>query len=187
MFILIQMDAPVCTLNRLSSVAQCTRRPIQAGSVCRLVLSAIKAKTWQQQQHQQTKHTQKKRNDKTTSDTPMLWLLQLLYCCYPRYFVFSITIVALFLSLFRFTSYIFIQEIPIVVAANKLDLASTHREVQIEDVSEWVFCELPKLRSVELANECSKWCWNASLFTPLQNFNSFYRFVTLFVLFHTCS
>uniref|UniRef100_A0A1B0GNW7 Uncharacterized protein n=1 Tax=Phlebotomus papatasi TaxID=29031 RepID=A0A1B0GNW7_PHLPP len=37
------------------------------------------------------------------------------------------------------------QEIPIVIAGNKLDLASTHREVKIEDVSEWVFCELPKL------------------------------------------
>lgn len=43
----------------------------------------------------------------------------------------------------------FVQEIPIVVAGNKLDLASTHREVQIGDVSEWVFCELPKLRSVQ--------------------------------------
>lgn len=38
------------------------------------------------------------------------------------------------------------QEIPIVVAGNKLDLTSTHREVRIEDVSEWVYCELPKLR-----------------------------------------
>jgi GTPase SAR1 family protein len=38
------------------------------------------------------------------------------------------------------------QEIPFVVAGNKLDLASTHREVTIEDVSEWVYCELPKLR-----------------------------------------
>ncbi|XP_055310001.1 GTP-binding protein Di-Ras2 [Sitodiplosis mosellana] len=45
------------------------------------------------------------------------------------------------------------QEIPIVVAGNKLDLASTHREVQIEDVSEWVFCELPKLRVKVI--ECS--------------------------------
>lgn len=40
------------------------------------------------------------------------------------------------------------QEIPIVVAGNKLDLTSTHREVRIEDVSEWVYCELPKLRFV---------------------------------------
>lgn len=38
------------------------------------------------------------------------------------------------------------QDIPIVIAGNKLDLASTHREVTIEDVSEWVYCELPKLR-----------------------------------------
>lgn len=38
------------------------------------------------------------------------------------------------------------QDIPIVVAGNKLDLTSTHREVRIEDVSEWVYCELPKLR-----------------------------------------
>lgn len=37
------------------------------------------------------------------------------------------------------------QEIPIVVAGNKLDLASS-REVTIEDASEWVYCELPKLR-----------------------------------------
>uniref|UniRef100_A0A1B0GK76 Uncharacterized protein n=1 Tax=Lutzomyia longipalpis TaxID=7200 RepID=A0A1B0GK76_LUTLO len=44
-------------------------------------------------------------------------------------------------------------EIPIVIAGNKLDLASTHREVKIEDVSEWVFCELPKLRAKVL--ECS--------------------------------
>ncbi|XP_046993598.1 GTP-binding protein Di-Ras1 [Schistocerca americana] len=45
------------------------------------------------------------------------------------------------------------QEIPIVVAGNKLDLAATHREVAIEDVSEWLFCELPKLRAKVL--ECS--------------------------------
>lgn len=38
------------------------------------------------------------------------------------------------------------HEIPIVIVGNKLDLTSTHREVNIEDVSEWVFCELPKLR-----------------------------------------
>ncbi|CAG9837656.1 unnamed protein product [Diabrotica balteata] len=38
------------------------------------------------------------------------------------------------------------QEIPIVIAGNKLDLTSTHREIPIEDVSEWVYCELPKLR-----------------------------------------
>lgn len=39
-----------------------------------------------------------------------------------------------------------VQDIPIVIAGNKLDLSSTHREVRIEDVSEWVFCTLPKLR-----------------------------------------
>lgn len=33
-----------------------------------------------------------------------------------------------------------------LIVGAKLDLASTHREVRIEDVSEWVFCELPKLR-----------------------------------------
>jgi GTPase SAR1 family protein len=38
------------------------------------------------------------------------------------------------------------QDIPFVVAGNKLDLASTRREVKIEDVSEWAYCELPKLR-----------------------------------------
>jgi len=41
---------------------------------------------------------------------------------------------------------LYYQDIPIVIAGNKLDLASTHREVRIEDVSEWVYCELPKLR-----------------------------------------
>lgn len=40
----------------------------------------------------------------------------------------------------------FFQEIPIVIAGNKLDLASKHREVEIGDVSEWVYCELPRLR-----------------------------------------
>ncbi|XP_022917546.1 GTP-binding protein Di-Ras2 [Onthophagus taurus] len=45
------------------------------------------------------------------------------------------------------------QEIPIVIAGNKLDLTSTHREVRIEDVSEWVYCELPKLRVKVI--ECS--------------------------------
>lgn len=55
-----------------------------------------------------------------------------------------------YVNIFSGIIYVFIysitQDIPIVVAGNKLDLASTHREVQIEDVSEWVFCELPKLR-----------------------------------------
>ncbi|XP_043465685.1 GTP-binding protein Di-Ras2 [Leptopilina heterotoma] len=45
------------------------------------------------------------------------------------------------------------QEVPIVVAGNKLDLATTRREVAIEDVSEWLFCELPKLRAKVI--ECS--------------------------------
>ncbi|KAG8034843.1 hypothetical protein G9C98_007919 [Cotesia typhae] len=45
------------------------------------------------------------------------------------------------------------QEVPIVVAGNKLDLASVRREVPIEDVSEWLFCELPKLRAKVM--ECS--------------------------------
>lgn len=35
-----------------------------------------------------------------------------------------------------------------MIAGNKLDLASSHREVQIEDVSDWVYCELPKLRYI---------------------------------------
>jgi len=47
----------------------------------------------------------------------------------------------------------FRQEVPIVVAGNKLDLAPSRREVPIEDVSEWVFCELPKLRAKVM--ECS--------------------------------
>ncbi|KAF7386995.1 GTP-binding protein Di-Ras2 [Vespula maculifrons] len=45
------------------------------------------------------------------------------------------------------------QEVPIVVAGNKHDLAATRREVPIEDVSEWLFCELPKLRAKVM--ECS--------------------------------
>ncbi|XP_063994002.1 GTP-binding protein Di-Ras2 [Diachasmimorpha longicaudata] len=45
------------------------------------------------------------------------------------------------------------QEVPIVVAGNKLDLASARREVPIEDASEWLFCELPKLRAKIM--ECS--------------------------------
>ncbi|XP_030746810.1 GTP-binding protein Di-Ras2 [Sitophilus oryzae] len=45
------------------------------------------------------------------------------------------------------------QDIPIVVAGNKLDLTPTHREITVEDVSEWVYCELPKLRVKIL--ECS--------------------------------
>lgn len=38
------------------------------------------------------------------------------------------------------------QEIPIVVAGNKLDLAVSKRQVRVEDASEWLFCSLPKLR-----------------------------------------
>ncbi|XP_019768568.1 GTP-binding protein Di-Ras1 [Dendroctonus ponderosae] len=45
------------------------------------------------------------------------------------------------------------QDIPIVVAGNKLDLTTSQREITIEDVSEWVYCELPKLRVKVL--ECS--------------------------------
>ncbi|KAL1450385.1 hypothetical protein WDU94_002757 [Cyamophila willieti] len=45
------------------------------------------------------------------------------------------------------------QEIPIVVAGNKSDMTSHHRAVHLEDVSEWLYCELPKLRTKLL--ECS--------------------------------
>ncbi|XP_015587505.1 GTP-binding protein Di-Ras2 [Cephus cinctus] len=45
------------------------------------------------------------------------------------------------------------QQVPIVVAGNKVDMASVNREVPIEDVSEWLFCELPKLRAKVM--ECS--------------------------------
>ncbi|EDW31430.1 GL11127 [Drosophila persimilis] len=37
------------------------------------------------------------------------------------------------------------QDIPIVIAGNKADLAPTHREVKQEEVTDWVFCELPRL------------------------------------------
>lgn len=42
------------------------------------------------------------------------------------------------------------QNIPIVVAGNKADLtmAADQRQVHIEDVSEWLYCDLPKLRYV---------------------------------------
>jgi len=49
--------------------------------------------------------------------------------------------------------FFFQQEVPIVVAGNKLDLAPARREVAIEDVSEWLFRELPKLRAKVM--ECS--------------------------------
>ncbi|EDX05936.1 GD10434 [Drosophila simulans] len=45
------------------------------------------------------------------------------------------------------------QDIPIVIAGNKSDLATTHREVKLEEVTDWVFCELPRLRAKVL--ECS--------------------------------
>ncbi|KAG5677477.1 hypothetical protein PVAND_007235 [Polypedilum vanderplanki] len=45
------------------------------------------------------------------------------------------------------------QEIPIVIAGNKSDLIESNREVRIEDVSEWVYCELPKLKVKVM--ECS--------------------------------
>lgn len=38
------------------------------------------------------------------------------------------------------------QNIPIVVAGNKVDLATEKRQVHVEDVSEWLYCDLPKLR-----------------------------------------
>ncbi|CAN8002308.1 unnamed protein product [Ixodes hexagonus] len=45
------------------------------------------------------------------------------------------------------------QEIPIVVVGNKLDLAEDRRQVTKEDVAEWLFCELPRLRAKLM--ECS--------------------------------
>ncbi|XP_039956029.1 GTP-binding protein Di-Ras2-like isoform X1 [Bactrocera tryoni] len=45
------------------------------------------------------------------------------------------------------------QNIPIVIAGNKSDLANTHREVRLEEVTDWVYCELPRLRAKVL--ECS--------------------------------
>lgn len=45
------------------------------------------------------------------------------------------------------------QDIPIVIAGNKSDLSLSHREVRLEEVSDWVNCELPKLRTKVL--ECS--------------------------------
>lgn len=38
------------------------------------------------------------------------------------------------------------QMLPIVVAGNKLDLPPDHRRVTVEDASEWLYCELPKMR-----------------------------------------
>uniref|UniRef100_A0A8D8G2Z2 GTP-binding protein Di-Ras2 n=2 Tax=Culex pipiens TaxID=7175 RepID=A0A8D8G2Z2_CULPI len=45
------------------------------------------------------------------------------------------------------------QDIPLVIVGNKSDLSVKHREIRIEDVSEWVFCELPKLKVKVM--ECS--------------------------------
>ncbi|XP_049309167.1 GTP-binding protein Di-Ras2-like isoform X1 [Bactrocera dorsalis] len=45
------------------------------------------------------------------------------------------------------------QDIPIVIAGNKSDLANTQREVRLEEVTDWVYCELPRLRAKVL--ECS--------------------------------
>ncbi|KAH8372752.1 hypothetical protein KR009_004415 [Drosophila setifemur] len=45
------------------------------------------------------------------------------------------------------------QDIPIVIAGNKADLATSHREVNQEEVTDWLFCELPRLRAKVL--ECS--------------------------------
>lgn len=41
------------------------------------------------------------------------------------------------------------QDVPIVIAGNKLDLGEMQREVQLEDVSEWLYCTLPKLRYLQ--------------------------------------
>ena len=38
------------------------------------------------------------------------------------------------------------QEIPMIFVGNKSDLTMNHREIRIEDVSEWVYCELPRLK-----------------------------------------
>ncbi|XP_053965599.1 uncharacterized protein LOC128867972 isoform X2 [Anastrepha ludens] len=46
-----------------------------------------------------------------------------------------------------------LKDIPIVIAGNKFDLANTHREVRLEEVTDWVYCELPRLRAKVL--ECS--------------------------------
>lgn len=43
-----------------------------------------------------------------------------------------------------------------------MDLASLHREVQIGDVSDWVFCELPKLRYI-ISYRFILFCFNISV------------------------
>ncbi|XP_077489317.1 GTP-binding protein Di-Ras2 [Amblyomma americanum] len=45
------------------------------------------------------------------------------------------------------------QEVPIVVAGNKIDLPADRRQVSKEDVAEWLFCDLPRLRAKFV--ECS--------------------------------
>lgn len=40
-----------------------------------------------------------------------------------------------------------------MIAGNKSDLATSHREIVLEDVSEWLYCELPKMRAKVF--ECS--------------------------------
>lgn len=49
--------------------------------------------------------------------------------------------------------YNYVQEIPIVIAGNKSDLATSHREIALDDVSEWLYCDLPKMRAKVF--ECS--------------------------------
>ncbi|GFU67299.1 GTP-binding protein Di-Ras2 [Trichonephila clavipes] len=45
------------------------------------------------------------------------------------------------------------QELPIMVVGNKCDIPEERRQVKKEDVNEWVFCELPKIRAKII--ECS--------------------------------
>ncbi|CAG2169682.1 unnamed protein product [Oppiella nova] len=45
------------------------------------------------------------------------------------------------------------QDVPIIFVGNKNDLSDEFKEVPKEDVAEWVFCELPKLRTKVM--ECS--------------------------------
>ncbi|XP_075724136.1 GTP-binding protein Di-Ras2-like [Rhipicephalus microplus] len=45
------------------------------------------------------------------------------------------------------------QEVPIIVAGNKIDLPADRRQVSKEDVAEWLFCDLPRLRAKFV--ECS--------------------------------
>ncbi|KAK8774045.1 hypothetical protein V5799_011422 [Amblyomma americanum] len=46
-----------------------------------------------------------------------------------------------------------LKEVPIVVAGNKIDLPADRRQVSKEDVAEWLFCDLPRLRAKFI--ECS--------------------------------